>query len=255
MVIDAERFKAAVNKPAGMIDCNVVNENSVNHGEHGFMNRQTQLDEEFLHLTCHVDVNLIGKIEKGEFVDLEKLLPKDPTQRLTNENRMELVNREGLTYFVPTTERDRIMGIRKWEQAFRVYATIYSRANPHRSSEIWQYVYTINLAANSYIWENIACYDFTFRPLMARHPECSWSAIYHQMWSLAMREPIIRTGTHNRAYSNNGGGDANVSGTREHRTNYCWKFNKNRCKFGSRCRYEHCCNYCDGFGHGVFNCS
>ena len=34
-------------------------------------------DDDFFHLTCHIDPNLIHKIEKGEFVELEKLIPKD----------------------------------------------------------------------------------------------------------------------------------------------------------------------------------
>ena len=34
-------------------------------------------DVDFFHLTCHIDPALVKKIEKGEFVDLNKLLPKD----------------------------------------------------------------------------------------------------------------------------------------------------------------------------------
>ena len=34
-------------------------------------------DDDFFHLTCHIDPTLMNKIEKGEFVELQKLLPKD----------------------------------------------------------------------------------------------------------------------------------------------------------------------------------
>ena len=34
-------------------------------------------DEDFFQLMCHVEPGLRVKIENGEFVDLEKLLPKD----------------------------------------------------------------------------------------------------------------------------------------------------------------------------------
>ena len=34
-------------------------------------------NEDFFQLMCHVDASLRSKIENGEFVDLEKLLPKD----------------------------------------------------------------------------------------------------------------------------------------------------------------------------------
>ena len=34
-------------------------------------------DDDFFHLTCFIEPSLIHKIEKGEFVELDKLLPKD----------------------------------------------------------------------------------------------------------------------------------------------------------------------------------
>ena len=33
-------------------------------------------NDEYFHLTCHVNANLRAKSEKGEFVELEKLLPR-----------------------------------------------------------------------------------------------------------------------------------------------------------------------------------
>ena len=122
-------------------------------------------DENFFHITCHIEPGLKEQIEKGEFVELEKLLPKDLTRRTTrDESRMELVHSNGATYFVPAMDKDRkISNVHRWEQAFWVYATIYTKANPHRAAEIWQYVYVINLAASSFSWENVANYDYTFR--------------------------------------------------------------------------------------------
>ena len=35
---------------------------------------------------------------------------------------------------------------------------------------------------------------------------------------------------------------------------YCRRFNKGRCTFGLRCRFEHRCQYCHKFGHGIHNC-
>ena len=66
-----------------------------------------------------------------------------------------------------------------------------------------------------------------------------------------MREPLHRFGPNNRVYGSNGKG----GGNQRDRDNYCWKFNKNKCKFGARCRFEHCRHYCDGMGHGSFNCA
>ena len=33
-------------------------------------------DDEFFHLTCHVEASMKQKIERGEFIELDKLLPK-----------------------------------------------------------------------------------------------------------------------------------------------------------------------------------
>ena len=169
MVIDAEKFQASVDRPNGR---NVYLNSSSQNANVSVMPKVT-IDDEFFHLMCHVDPNLIPKIENGEFVDLEKLLPHDPTRSMLHDGRLELVNHDGVTYFMPASDRDtfKINGIRRWEQAFRVYAAIYSNANPQRSAEIWQYVYIINLAVNSFSWDNVACYDYVFRQLMARHPD------------------------------------------------------------------------------------
>ena len=79
-------------------------------------------DDDFFHLTCHIDVGLRQKIEKGHFVDLEKLLPKSRS-RISDDTRMEWVHRDGGTFLVPASDNNvKINGIRKWDQAFRVYA-------------------------------------------------------------------------------------------------------------------------------------
>ena len=205
------------------------------------------MDDQFFHIICHVDSALQTKIERGGFVDLEKLLPRDPTRKLIDESRMELVNHDGSTLFVPISDREsRINGIRRWEQGFRVYATIYTRQNPHQAAEIWQYIYTINLAANSFAWENVASYDYTFHQLMGEYPGRSWATIYQQMWSLTIRDPLPRQSGNSSAVARNSA----ASGARNNHDNYCWKFNR----FRTRCKFDHCCYYCDGYGHGSFNC-
>ena len=114
-------------------------------------------DDNFFHLTCHVDSAIIAKIEWGEFVDLERLLVKNRGDK--QEGRMEWVHREGSTFLVPAQHDIKINSVHHWEQAFRVYATIYCGANPHHEKEIWQYVSVINTAAASYSWDNVSAYD------------------------------------------------------------------------------------------------
>ena len=249
-IIEAEKFKASVAPLPGMdIDkVNVVPGPVTN----------ASIDDHFFHITCHIEQSLREKIEKGEYVELERLLVK-PHQASSYGQRLELVNRDGATYFAPAEPKNnKVNGLKKWEQAFRVYASIYCRANPHRSVEIWQYIHVIHTAAGSYVWDNVAQYDYIFRQLMGAHPERSWANIYQQMWSLSMREPLLRGGGF--SYNGNNGnhsshsqyGGNNMS-LKERRRKYCWKFNKNR-PHESDCKYEHKCKFCDAPTHGIYIC-
>ena len=109
---------------------------------------------------------------------------------------------DGHVYLALVNDHEsKIMGIRCWEQAFRVYAAVYTEAHPERASEIWQYVYTINSAAQSYKWQNVAYYDFTFHQLMVKKPWHSWVKTYTQGWNLALKEPLTK-----QVFSSTGGG-------------------------------------------------
>ena len=194
-VLEAEKFRASVANP-GMPDNQVFEMDGmvgaeINGGVQGVQRAIPNIgsgvsDDDFFHLTCHIDPNLIHKIEKGEFIELEKLLPKDKMSK-NAKDRLEWVQCDGGTYLVPAQRDVKIGSFRKWEQAFKAYATIYCGANPHRSKEIWQYITVINTAASSYLWDNVYNYDITFRHLMAFNPNRSWAVTYNQMWNLSMR--------------------------------------------------------------------
>ena len=112
LVREAERGRAEVYRPPGEY------------------RSQYELDDAFFHEVSHLDQALIAKIEKGDYVDLHKLLPKEKI--LHDEGKIQLVHHEGNTFFVPVMEKDTptINSIRKWEQGFEVYAITYVRANP-----------------------------------------------------------------------------------------------------------------------------
>ena len=274
LILQAEQYKAAVNNPPGTINdlnhvllqnreqneerneiCGIQLNNNFNAGA-----VKLDQDDEFFHVTCHLDPGLRAKIQKGDFVELEKLLPRTKG-RNSNTGRMDLVFREGRSYFMPAEPEFRISNVRKWEQAFRVYAAVYSEANPTRAAEIWQYVHIINVAAGAYSWDNVNNYDVTFRQLMAANPCRSWAKIYQQMWSLSMRDPLPKLFTGNgngaRANNNNNYQQARGNGSDDKPTKkpkYCWSFNRGRCKDGPKCIYINRCSFCDSGTHGKNNC-
>ena len=107
-ILEAEKFRSRVEPPGNEIFLQDIGTGSVEGKSGNNTNTLNMLnigsgvsDDDFFHLTCHIDPNLIHKIEKGEFVELEKLLPKDKIGKNNDENRLEWVQRDGGTYLVP----------------------------------------------------------------------------------------------------------------------------------------------------------
>ena len=140
----------------------------------------------------------------------------------------------------------KITNIRRWEQAFRIYGNIYSKANPTRATEIWQYVEIINRAAKKFSWENVASYDYQFRQWMSRNPMRSWSKLFQEIWTLEMVDPLQKFSQSNNSNS--------VATSKQNSKPICWKFNRGKCEFGQNCRFEHRCAYCLALGHPSIYC-
>ena len=206
-------------------------------------------DENFLVVGSHVDQNMVEKIQKGEYVDFSKLLPRD--RILVHEDqRLEMVIRDGQTFYVPVNEGVVINGFPKWEQAFRVFSNIYTKYNPSRSSELIEYNHIIHTIAMSYTWENVYLYDKDFRLHMSRNPRRSWSVILQQAWALRLKDRVNM----GEKPGGNGGSHHHPGGGRDKFNEPCKRFNRGYCSFGPNCRYEHKCSYCLRFGHTILTC-
>ena len=300
LILQAEQFKATVSAPKGIYQSNqFMGFPSGNSGAE-FSNpfnlsqirskfvtdkglapvdnqiqwlRNFDQDDEFFHVTCHVDDALKGKITRGEFIDLEKLLPKEKIGisggKVGGDDNsiFKFGMKEGHPFVTPANDSSgKITSVRRRDQAFRVYAAIYTDANMSRASEVWQYVYVIHTAASSMPWENVAYYDYTFRQLMASKPWRSWAKTYTQGWNLAMRGSSNGGGmfggnSHHNSHnfqSNPGNGNRNKqsqSQSHDWRDDCCRRFNKNHCKRTStECRWDHRCTYCGIWNHGKYNC-
>ena len=183
-------------------------------------------------------------------MDFSKLLPKNRFSASDEENRLKLVTRGGVTYFVPASDRDNasITSFTKWEQAFRVFSNIFSRAYPSKVTELIQYNHIIHVAASTYIWENVYRYDKEFRRHISNFPHHSWSVILQQAWAMYLKDriPPQRFDRHD-----------NSSHRNPNKVNeICRRFNKGRCPNGNSCKYEHRCDVkeCGKFGHGAHIC-
>ena len=106
-------------------------------------------DDEFFQSIAHLDDQMVKKIEKGEYVELEKIQPKNKVT--SRNNQLEMVYKEGYSFLVPAADKDLqvINSFKWWEVAFRMYTGIFTRANRNRATDIFQYADSILEAADS----------------------------------------------------------------------------------------------------------
>ena len=240
LIREAEKAKAKIFQTPG----NIVLPQDDENFEQNFL-LLTVVDQDYMFLAGHVGAQLKAKIESGEFIDLSKLLPKDRVMA-QEDQRLQMVIQNGQTFWVPFSDAISITNFAKWEQAFRVYFDIYSRAHQTRASELLQYCHVINTISTQYIWDNVYMYDKDFRLHMARHPDRSWAIILQQTWSVRLRERL-----HLNHNNNTPGANKNY---KSRLGEVCRRYNRGRCSYSTSCRYEHRCSFCNKFGHPLIHC-
>ena len=205
----------------------------------------SEVDDNYVIIGAHLDNSIREKIQRGEYVDFNKLLPKVSS---SDDQRMELVNKGGQSFFVPVSDRESssITNFSKWEQAFRIFMNVFTQEHPDRATELIQYNHVIFTAASSYSWENVSIYDKEFRIHMSRYPNRSWAAILQQAWTLYLKDRVKHD---NQKFNNNGNGNGN-----KRKRDACKRFNKGLCTAGMGCRFDHRCLECGKFGHGAHIC-
>ena len=166
------------------------------------MMHSVMVDENYLMLGNHVDNLTRQKIIQGEYVDFSKLLPKDRVMSMEEGQHMEILNKEGQMFWVPTSDVTKISNFSKWEQAFRIFENIYAKAHPARATELVQYNHLIHTASLTYVWDNVYCYDMDFRLHLAMFPKRSWAIILQQVWSLRLKDRLRYNEGGNRLHKN-----------------------------------------------------
>ena len=220
-----------------------------------------KIDEDYQLVGSHINQITHDKIIRGDYVDFGKLLPKDRVMSDETE-RLELVVKQGRTFWSPVSEVISINGYSKWEQAFCIYSDIYTRQYPDRSSELIQYNHIIHSTSTVYAWDNVYSYDKEFRTHLRKHPERSWVVILQQAWSMYLKDRLLKsdnhgfTGYHNSHHSPKPSGvmSGNFGNVKSKINEPCRCYNKGHCKFGTSCNFEHRCSYCFKFGHYVLIC-
>ena len=131
VLVQAEQFKASVAAPKGMVPFNFKELREKFVMDSGLAPVDAEIkwlrnfdqDDKFFHVTCQVDDQLKRKIGRGEYVELDRLLPNDQAAgsnvRLADEEKlMQFVVRGDQQYFKAADSGKRITNIRKWDQVF-----------------------------------------------------------------------------------------------------------------------------------------
>ena len=134
------------------------------------------IDEGYVVVASHMDENTVLKVQRGEYIDFGKLILKDRIL-VEEDQQLEMIIKGGKAFYILVSETTTISSFSRWEQAFRVYSNIYSKAQPHRSSELIEYNHIIHMISLTYIWDNVYLYDKDFRIHMSKNPTRSWGII------------------------------------------------------------------------------
>ena len=148
------------------------------------------VDEKYLMIGTHLDDTTNLKIIKGDYVEFEKLLPRDKIAAIEDQ-RMQIVNRGNQTFWVPIKEsHGSIHNFHKWEQAFQVFTNVHIQSHPNRAAELVQYSHLIYTASLSFVWDNVYNYDKDFRLHLSHFPNRSWAIILQQAWSIRLKDKL-----------------------------------------------------------------
>jgi len=216
-----------------------------------------------------VPARLRERITRGEFVDLDSLLPDVVGADLEEEDSLQLHTESGRAVHLvsksatSSTPRRRVHDVATWLEAFTVYSRVVLDAAPDRAQMLLAYQATILQANNNYQNDAWLTYDRGFRRALATLPDqYRWDTIDPNLWQAAFTSrgrpvcsrcsiihPIptpqcpFRGGLPSNANANQGGS--------QFRTPFvngkpiCRNFNKGLCS-DSSCPRAHFCLRCRG---------
>lgn len=240
----------------------------VDDDEHDKFRHAFKIDQEFSSLTARVNPEIKRRIEQGQYINLQRLLPKFKVDPNDDHDKYRMVSKDGYSYFVDDRESSNkedglpINSIARWDQAFRVFSAIYLEANPKKVSEIAEYTQNMHKWAATYPWQRVYNYDILFRQLVEKKPTRPWDVIHFSYFMGQFGENINLAQSHRvpsgpmanlSAPAGNGGGAQ--AGFALNKKDCCFRFNKTgKCKFGDSCNWKHKCYLCGLSNHGFNTC-
>lgn len=264
VVKEAENAKTTLLKPPGEPHLDSINETNTAAMDDDKISRAFKIDQKHDRITARVNRELIARIGLGQYINLQRLLPKNRVDPNDDHDKFRMVTKDSYSYFVDDKEMSNkedglpVNSIARWDQAFRVYSAIYLKANPSKVAELADYTQSIHKYAATYPWQRVYNYDILFRQLVEKDPSRPWDIVHYAYFMDQFGENVNLT----QAVRSQGAGPSgfnspagNQGGFVLNKKDCCFRFNKSgKCKWGSNCKWEHKCYLCGLSNHGYNTC-
>jgi len=204
---------------------------------------------------------LLDKILRGEFVEMEELLPenvaaaRDPVELVTNNDG------RNIALNVCSSKKRSIQDFPAWLEAFVIYMGAIVQVAPHRAHELLSYQYIIMMANQQFATPAVLNYDRAFRTALAG-TSAPWSAINQTLWSLHLisspRPSCPKCVTHHsrdRCPGQQQPSQQPFLAGAGHTRQVCFNYNRGRPCTQQPCTRLHTCSSCREKGHSAHNCS
>ncbi len=200
-----------------------------------------------LPIDSQVSTKIKDKIWNEEFVDFGALLSNPGHEKY----QISVQNGEAGTpasfCLEPVSRPKKIMSIEVWQQAFNIFAAVYTQKCPHEAPALMKYGQTIrDLAVRGQNWR---FYDENFRYLRATQASrVPWGSIHGELW---LRSQFSTKAPQTTNQANNGnkfGGQSVPSG-------YCFKFHSGQFCSAAKCAFNHTCFKCKKGAHSARKCN
>ncbi|XP_069058904.1 uncharacterized protein [Pleurodeles waltl] len=128
--------------------------------------------------------------------------------------------------------------LQNWTTGFCAYASVICERQPTLAPQLFAYMRLICGAERDFSGNAWLQYDAKFRWLKALDPEMAWDEIQTGLWFEMVKSTLIDM----------------RSAKSPQKGRECWEYNKNACRKGDRCKFEHTCTFCGSRGHPEFRC-
>ena len=129
----------------------------------------------------HVSISTREKIKRGEYIELNSLLPPTPGYQVEESlaKRIRLSEDDGQLVLSTTSgaAKRKLDNLAAWLEAWSIYCSILFVAQSDRASELIAYQLRIVQAARKYRWPAVLEYDMCFRQKAAYIPALQWDTV------------------------------------------------------------------------------